>query len=584
MSNNLRSNARLHFKTKKTESLITFSTEISSNAEILSVTTKKDLAASAGSFTIVLGPQFAKQTVNQKGVLLISDMIEPYDLVQIEFKTNESGYKTEMIGVVSRAAVNIDINPSTGIPTRTVVIIGYDLGKIIQDFHLYFNINTIVNEAHKQQNSQILGGKIYFGELDKLVKNTTAKQLITRMLNYFFKETGNLQGGPVYPVNLGTNIAKNTSNIASYIDFVSGISSIFHSHTLADPLIFLSLQPGSETSLWDLIRCYSDKPYHETFVDLRRVNTFNTSNNPTEIKTAEATHIINPNPLGGSTPLSDIGLNQPTAQYTFNQPYVFYMRTTPFSPKNWTNLNYHVFDLTEILHQDTATDSDNIYNYYEVICERDNIQPPNGQISFFYQQSHAKIPIFDIQSISKFGFRKFPMNTTKYVEFVLGDFQHTLRQQAYLMRELFRWFCLGEEMESGSIVLKGRVGIGYDGITIGSKLVESNGGTLTKKEYYIESLCQEFTFGSGLKTTIGVTRGTVYYGPNGRFAKIAALENRYGLNGNFYEDILDDGYNHTPTPNYTNAAYTQYLPPTPGAAPIVITTNSAAGTNPSLPQ
>ncbi len=569
MSDNLRSHARLIFKTKKGTEIFSLSTENSLNSQIMSVSTKKDLAASAGNFKIVLNPRTAKDLIS-KGVSLVSDLLEPYDLVQIQFKTGEEGYKTEMIGVVSRASISLSVDPRTGAPTRNIIVTGYDLGKIIQDFHIYFNWYITANSAHQQQNRQIGGGKTYFAELNGLLKNKTAKQFIQTMLSYFFKESGNLSGGPVYPVNLGVDNPNNTSNISNYIDFLSGISSTFQDHTIDNPYILLDLQGGSDNSLWDLVRAYSDKPYHETFVDLRRVNTHNTATNVNTIKAAEVTHVISPPRV--STPLSKIDIDNPKflTAYSFNQPYVFYMRTTPFSKGNWTSLNYHTFDLSEVTHQDTSTDSDNIYNYFEVISQISTGLSQDQQLPFIYTNSGAKVPIFDIHSISKFGFRKFPMNLTKYVQFVFGNNLEPLKKQAYLMRELFRWYCYGEDLESGVIVLKGRVGIGYNGITIGSKLIEQSSDRPTGKEYYIESLSQDFEFGVGLKTTIGVTRGTVYYGPEGRFAKIAKLEAEYGLSGEFYETIIDDGNSQSPLLNTSDPVYKKTAPIVPGDAPAVL--------------
>jgi hypothetical protein len=156
-------------------------------------------------------------------------------------------------------------------------------------------------------------------------------------------------------------------------------------------------------------------------------------------------------------------------------------------------------------------------------------------------------------SMTTYGIRRFPYTTTKYVEFIYAtDNQKSsiLQKQAALARELFRWFSFGELFESGTITLKGRVGIDYNGATMGSRLVEySTNGSATGKEYYIEGVMQEWVLGQPLKTTLSVTRGhfptKAFYIKGvqypGRFYLVQQQEKNLALdqtnNGQFFENI-----------------------------------------------
>jgi hypothetical protein len=530
---NIRSYVRLTFKTKTSGNLILDSTV---NNSILAVSTHKDISSPMGSFTIILNPRIAKQLATEKGTLLISDIIEPFDLVQIEFKTDQTGYKTEMIGLCSRPTVVLNID-AKGVPQRAIKIDGFDLGKAIQSFKLYFNPYVLDSKGAS------FGGNMYFGTDTSIFANKNPAEFIQKFLYVAFNNIS--PNGPFYPLNLGP-VGQGTS-LQQYVDFTGGISTVFQNHGMIDPFILLGLGAGNEISVYDIIKAYSDPPFHEVFIDLRRDDVVNSYGG---VLPASQTHNINPLPSSALQGPDFV----PTSNYNQvnQQPYVLYMRTTPFSQNDWNNLRTHLFLTSDVHHQDTAVSEDNIFNYYEVLCERENILIGQIQTSALNAVSGQKVPIFDTTSIQQFGFRRFPNNSTKYVDFITVNDKNNLtiiQKQAALARQLFRWFSYGELFESGTIVVKGRVGVDKNGITMGSRLVEVEpNGNPTGKEYYIEGVMQEWVFGQPMRTTMAVTRG---HFPNnmivnglqipGRFPQVAALEKSLGLdqatNGTFFENI-----------------------------------------------
>lgn len=553
---NLRSYANLIFKTK---SAGFFSMNSVANQDILSVTTHKDISSPMGNFTILLSPRVAKNLGLSRGTVYISDILKPFDLVQMQFKTN-SNYKTEMIGLISRATVTLTINPADGKPIRALRIDGFDFGKVLQAFKMFFNPFV------KTPSGQEFAGIFYFGKDHEIFNNpgstsATPAQFISNFLTYCFNKV--TPDGPFYPLTWPGG-----TSLINYVDFVSGIDTVFRDYTMSDPFILLGLGAGVETSVYDIVKAYSDPPFHEVFMDLRRAEN---QSDPKSIQQAESTHTINPKSSLTYGPYQNQdNFSNENILNSQQQPYVFNMRTTPFSQTNWSSVSQHRFLQTDLMHQDTAESEDNIFNYYVVVCERENFVQGNIQVAQLAWETGGnngtpKIPIFDNKkltfntgvqyppSMDTYGIRRFPISTTKYVEFIKStDHQNNeiIKKQASLARELFRWFSFGELFESGTITLKGRVGIGFDGATIGSRLVEIDPTQKpTGKEYYIEGVLQEWNIGQPFKTTLSVSRG---HFPNrtfikdgvqypGRFTLVQAQEINLGIdqqnNSTLFEDI-----------------------------------------------
>jgi len=545
--NNLKSYARLTFKTRAGNHLVIDD----SNDCILAVKTCKEISNPNGTFSIILSPRIAKQLAIERGSLALSDIVVPYDLVQIEFKVNDKGYKTEMIGLISRASVTLHIG-SSGVPQRAIKIDGFDMGMALKNFKIFFSpfvIGTRLNEY---------GGKIIFGTDNHLFEGKNPAEFIQAFVTLAvgkFGQPGSDQFS--YPLTFPNGL-----QIPNYMDFKSGISTSFKTNIILDPFILTNIQPNVEVSVYDILKFYSDIPYHEIFMDLRRPGP------GLSVEQAEKTHTIQPiNDGNGSSSTPN------------NQPYVFTMRTSPFSQgkQSWDGLSSHDFLTSDIITRDVATSEENIYNYYDLICERQSFALGDLQMAYVSEHGKSKdattgetitrFPIQDHDSIKKYGIKRFPFHTTKYVEFVssantvktrltkYNDYLLPITQIRTLTRQLLRWFAFGEDFESGTISFKGRVGVGPDGITMGSRLIEKNpSGHPTGKQYYIESVLQEFTLGEPLKTTAAVTRGhypddwTDSVGAThlGRFSLVKQLEEQLHLdqetNSQFFNAVdAEDG-------------------------------------------
>lgn len=542
-------------------------------ATILSVSTSKSLSNSSGVFTIDLSPRIIKSQNINLGTTYLPNIIKPFTLVQIDFKTDDSGYHTEMIGFVTRASIKTAIQED-GSPSRVFHIEGCDLTRALQSYMMYFN--PYIYQAGQFNFNGLTYSQSNEGR--KIFGPRNPQEFVLEFLNIALNGVSGTGAGQAQPYfgfyfnpvfrgfkNPAQQFVQSGIRLDSLIDFKSAISTEFVNMRMTDPFIILEMASESSKSLWDIMKSYSDPPFHEAFIDLRRPISSNIpgpSGAPNlyepAIQSAERSHnLANIKSTNLNSVNSTSQSNPQTLDTSSQQPYMYYMRTSPFSSKNWYNLNVHYFSTADILFSDISSSEENIFNYYEVKCERENVMPDKYQLlaltnndSFinynFPGTSIPRVPIFDYQSILTYGLRKFPSAVTKYVDFISGNTSGTSSidnldtakiAQCTLIRELFRWFSFGEDFESGTITLKGRSGIGAWGMTIGSRLVELHPGrgsvTPTGKEYYIEGVSQVFELGKPLMTTINVTRG--HYPSDytdkltgtrviGRFNKIRQLE------------------------------------------------------------
>jgi hypothetical protein len=525
MGTNLRSYARLRFFTR--EETIVLDSEV--NNDILSITTQKSIGNSSDGFSISLSPRIIKSQNSALGTYFLSDLIKPYDLVEISFKTGEEGYKVEMIGVVARASGSLNVTEK-GTPVRSLDIMGYGIIRILQSCKLFFNPYGLYTEEEKFNG---IGGAPYFNsEKGKaLLESKNVSEFIKALVAATFTDSFNgINNSPFFGVvfgyrglekRTGDTTVNNTQGLKlnNILDMQGGITTLFTENKINNPGFLTNIEAGTPKSIWELLMTYTDPPFHECFIDLRRKGTYYYPDNDGSLGPANK-----PKPVEYFDPVraeasslvgNDIGF----------PPLVLYVRTLPFSPDTWDNLNYHVFSTSDVISQETSTSEENIFNYYITMCSLDSTVLGNPQMVAIAAESNdntlrrSRVPIYDTESILKYGLRAFPMQLTKFVSFIYSSPEGVHRAGnptsidvtkpcCTLTRQLLRWFAYGEEFETGTISLKGRVGGGPSGISLGSRLVEAlPSGALTGKEFYIEGVTQHWKLGLPLRTSAIVTRG-----------------------------------------------------------------------------
>jgi len=553
MSSNTRSYARVRIFTKTTTVLL--DSEI--NSDLMAVTTKKDISGSGQSFSIVVSPRFLKQLADgPQATPTIHNLIQPYDLVEISLKVDETGYKVEMIGFVSRATVTLKVGDG-GVPQRNLTIMGFGMDRALQMSKVFFNPYAF-NESMRGA-----GGIYYYTtpEAQKIFQSRNVVDFAKALVNMAFDNSLNKSNqSPFFGITFGNsndNSGLTDSNqvqglkMQNLVDFQGGMSTVFNTNTINNTNFLTEMYAGPERNLWDLLMMYTDPPFHECFIDLRRNGTYDYADTKYSSSTtvsketqynADVTHHPLTFDIDGAEKTHAVGKNGNQANVS---PLVLYVRTTPFSPDTWGNLNQHTFSTADVIETELASSDENVFNYFITLPTFDSVisgigaMPIIASCTWDDSLNLPKVPIYDRDSIAKFGLRRFPAEQTKFVDFIskdiTGQFYQTglpttmtiAKPCATLARQLLRWYSFGEDFETGFISLKGRVGIGPNGATIGSRLVEYGpSGSPTGKEYYIEGITQNWQVGTPLSTSLTVTRG--HY-PANRFPKVTDLCKKLNL-------------------------------------------------------
>jgi hypothetical protein len=583
MGTNQRSHARLRFFTRE-ETIVTDS---ETDNAILGVTTQKKLGDNTHSFVITLSPRIAKSQIIGLNTSYISGIIKPYDLVEISFKTGDEDYKVEMIGFVSSASISLEVDTQSGVPSRVFTVQGFGMARFLFNCKLFFNPYALY--SNEEAFNGIGGGVYFFTEKAKHILNSkNVSEFIKNFLGLAFTNSfDGVNNSPFFSMIFGPRglvtrkpgtTVKETQGlkIHNIVDMQGGITTQFTENKIMNPYFLTELSAGPVRSIWDIIFTYADPPFHECFIDLRkpqeyfyptedygRVLSPTEGHGPLEHSESSSGEFIEQS-LGRETKFVNNVLEVEKthslgAEPAF-PPLVLYVRTTPFSPDTWNKLSYHVFNTSDIINSQLSTSEENIHNYYNLMCAHDSPFMGNMQLAALAASTmdsvlhRGRCPIYDTESILKYGIRPFPADTTKFVTFIYPNINGThleakpnsidvIKPLATLCRQLLRWHAYGEDFEAGTIVLKGRVGIGPTGASIGSRLIECTPeGSRTGKEFYIEGVTQNWTIGAPLVTQLTVTRGHFPYNyvdetdpqkiQDGRFKRVDNLCSQLRLSQN----------------------------------------------------
>lgn len=117
------------FTDKETYQIASFG--MNPNPDILSITTNKDLASGAGTWSIEFTPK------KDRNGLTWFDKIDIFSYVEIQFKgIKDSEQKMVMRGIVDR--ISIAESFTAGVPNRRIILEGRDLGGLLQDIGVYW--------------------------------------------------------------------------------------------------------------------------------------------------------------------------------------------------------------------------------------------------------------------------------------------------------------------------------------------------------------------------------------------------------------------------------------------------------------
>lgn len=431
----------------------------SNDPSIVSVSTTKNINTTSGSFTVVLKPSLVSTDIFQT----VSDD----DWIDITFWMDNNPYHTfrGLIDDITR----IKTIGGTGATITTYTITGRCFGKIWEQTQVWFSpyYNDIVTEA-TTLTSKALDGSPELGGSPGVVpflflKEFLEKNIGTKGPNWYVPESMPGTQGSIFIQNIEFNLN------------ADGISSKYFQNVPARRQFSQNLLMP-EGVLWDLAKEFSDPMFTEMYTDLLpNGDPLNKHfDSPVSEGDSKMCVVLRDRPF----------MTLPTS--TFGTTYV----------NTWDKIPILSIYPQEILNSTIAKGGYERYNAFYVASLLHQEEMNNFALE-------VKAPLIDETSIGIHGLRRFDIQIATYPEDDRTD--NLCSTQRLILKD---WYCMNPYFLSGSITL----GHGRPDIHIGCRLnipgIILNAKTIIPEEnYYIEEVSHSWTFGQGMRTTLGVTRG-----------------------------------------------------------------------------
>jgi len=427
---------------------------------LISVTTSKALEGT-GTWQAVVKPSRA-------GTDSLLDQIVDDDWVDIVFYRHGRQWHT-MRGLVDDVRRSRTVGGS-GATAWTYTISGRDFQKVFEVTPIWFNrfsrkVENLVGEISTKIFSGIpnLGG-------DPLM-------IVQGFLLGFFRELqGYGRANWVIP-----NSVPNTQG-TFYDDIVAGWSLQGFSGVPARKGIDPNFG-NPQGNLWQLAKDWADPAFLELFCDLGKGGELLEANEELSLDESTITvffrdkpFVLSPNLVDdqGRPPATALGLGQQSA---------------------WFSLPLHVVPRQQLVQDDVGRSGAERINAFFVSPQVTMELVKSGQLDLSQ-------PLWNADDINKHGLRRYDIST-RYVPDT-----GTLIGLSTLQRSMIRdWYALNPYFLSGTMSLA----IGRPDIHIGTRvrIPGDNGETSQDETYYVEQVSHSWTFGPGLRTQLGVTRGWI---------------------------------------------------------------------------
>ena len=375
------------------------------------------------------------------------------DLCVATMLSRDGKRHTDIVGLVKKVqVVEAEI---TGKPEHFVEVVLQDIAGELANYRIFWH-------PHLAGRSNI-GGLGFLarskGKIPRGKPNEVVKSLFQTFMNddYIFKSVDG-------------------KTLAEIIEFRGENSILSDGNTALGAL-------GLEGALWETLSRYSDRPWHELFVDVQHEKELLQSKKD-------------------QSSLGKVGL---------------YHRPTPFDIKSWDKLALSdgwSFDLTEEerigdgfeLHKDLAR----VYSFF--FCPGKGLYSAFDQLSMAFDNSGGILPLYDADLVRRFGFRELAQGT-EYIQFIgakdsssgLTTGSNLRKWEALALRTLYlyQWFGY-TDFYDGMFSVAGRVGPDPDyGVRIGSILKREK----SNWQYYVTGVQQAYSFPNNHITRISVERG-----------------------------------------------------------------------------
>jgi len=425
---------------------------------IISANVTKTLGAASGTWSFVCKPgRNEKDGYSQVAQSLFSHVIDD-DWIDIVFLRHGRRYHV-MRGLVEDVRRGKVVSGS-GATSTIFTISGRDFGKIWEQTPIWFNTYSSVN----------LGGAIsqkVFSGMQNILGSP--KKAVLAFLRDMLRELDELGTASwVLPSELPNR------GPGSFLEAVNFDTSGYPIN-LDNQLIALSqnwLMPSG--NLWQLAKEWSDPLFNELYCDIM----------PDSLLSIGFAQ-FNPQ---AELPPEESGLN-------------LIFREKPFPTINegkdsaWFYLPLNIVPREQIISSDTGRSGAERFNAFFVAPQLTQELVGQGAMDMYE-------PLWSPDDISRHGFRRFDV-MTKYIDIVNANLLTVIRDFREKIRD---WYCLNPYLLNGTITL----GVLRPAIKIGTKIRIPGARSQDEDEtYYVEQVSHSWAFGSGGKTTLGVTRGFV---------------------------------------------------------------------------
>lgn len=405
----------------------------------------------------------------------ILDTLGLYDLCRVRLRDRAGNLHTDVLGLVGDITEH-----ESGSPDDSVEVPLLGLGEAIRAYQIFWHPHIA------GQNN--LGGIGFLARAGGKVPGGRPDQVIRQLLEAFLNDK--------YLFTLADG---------------RKLSELFRLRfeEIRDSLAVLGLSAlGAEGPLWDTLKRYSDAPWNELFVDLERSPQ---STEPTDTlgRLGQATARAFDAGRGGFEKIN------------------LHLRPTPFDFDRWGKLasvgsgwsfDLDADDLMEGGSRLTKS-TNGLANFFW--CPYKGILSGFDQLSAVYETSNREIPIFDEDSIRRYGLRRLEQ-ATEYAQYLTPEHvkgaPNTIAEQRMMKTkyprrvdllirrtyQLYQWFGYPEGFLSGTIMTRPRIGPDpIHGGRIGGVLKRKRDG----KEFYITGIRQSWSHPGPWVTTFQVSRG-----------------------------------------------------------------------------
>jgi len=429
-------------------------------ASIFSVTTRKDLGAASGTFSISLKPSKSSEELFKT---IVDDA-----WIDIILHKNDQSFHV-MRGLVDEIRRNRRVSGS-GATSEVYTISGRDFGKIWEQTPVWFS------PYDKGFLSGATSTLVFEGNPKNWDSPGKAPISLLKAFMRILTETTGVDWAPP-PAMPGVIPGSFTANI-SFGDDPTGMSKYYQDLPPTKQFNPSGMIPDG--MMWDLAKEYSDPMFTELYVDLLPFG----------------------DPFSNRMSLGDpfSVLETKMTVVLRNKPFpILPLSSFPGYVSTWMKLPTHMLARQEIVSDDIGRSG---YERYNTFYAAQRMLVETQAADALYMMGSLS----SAESVNKHGIRRLDIQSCAVPTGPVSD--PLVKHQRNLIRD---WYCMNPYLLSGTFQL----GHGRPDIKIGNKLYLRGQKSVNPLDtepdeiYYIETVDHTWTAGPGLRTNIGVTRGWI---------------------------------------------------------------------------